>query len=69
MRIGHPVCSLGHLKIRLFVGNSPAVQWSGLGGFTHAVRVPSLVGELRSCKLLGVIKKEKKLDCILVTES
>ena len=60
VHIGHSVSSLGHLKIRLFVGNSPAVQWSGLGAFTNAAWVPSLVRELRSCKLLGVIKKKKK---------
>ena len=61
VHVGHPVSFLGHLKIRWFVGNSLAVQWSGLGAFTHAAQVPSLVGELRSCKLLGVIKKKKKI--------
>ena len=36
------------------------VQWLGLGTFTAAAWVQSLVGELKSCKLHGVAKKKKK---------
>ena len=36
------------------------VQWLGLSTFIARARVQSLVGELRSCKLCGVVKKKKK---------
>ena len=64
VHIGHSVSSFDHLKIRLFVGNSLAVQWLGLSAFTCGARVPSLLGELRSCKPCGTAKKKKKLDCL-----
>ena len=40
-------------------GNSPAVQWLGLGAFAATLGVQSLVGELRSHKPPGVAKKKK----------
>ena len=36
------------------------VQWLGLSAFTARARVQSLVGELRSCKLCGVAKKNSR---------
>ena len=38
-------------------GNSQAVQWLGLGALTAGARVQYLIGELRSCKLRSVAKK------------
>ena len=38
------------------------VQWLGLRAFTARTRVPSLVRELRSCKLCGVAKKKRKKE-------
>ena len=37
------------------------VQWLRLGAFTARARALSLVGELRSCKLCGMAKKEKEI--------
>ena len=36
------------------------VRWLGLGAFTAVAQVQSLVRELRSCKLLRVVKTNKK---------
>ena len=36
------------------------VQRLGLGTFTAGAWVQSLIGELRSHKMLGVVKKKKK---------
>ena len=43
----------------LLKGNSPAVQGPGSNAFTARAWVQSLVGELRSHKPHGVIKKKK----------
>ena len=43
----------------LLPGNSPAVQWLGLGTFTAVVQY--LDGELRSQKLHGAAKKKKSV--------
>ena len=37
-----------------------AVQWLGVDAFTAKAWVPSLVGELRSCKPRGVAKKAQR---------
>ena len=42
------------------MGNSPLVQWLGLGDFTVMARVESLVGELRSCQPSSMAKKKKR---------
>ena len=42
-------------------GNSLLIQWLGLSAFTAGAWVRSLVRELRSCKLHGVVQKKKKL--------
>ena len=48
-------------KLKLIEGNSLAVQWLGLCAFPAMARVWSLVGELRSCKLLCAAIKPPKL--------
>ena len=43
-------------------GNSLKVQWLGLSAFTTLAWVPSLAGELRSCKPRSVAKKKKSFS-------
>ena len=47
-------------KWSVITGNSLEVQWLGLGTFTAVAWVQSLVTELRSHKLCGMIQKKKK---------
>ena len=48
------------IKKTLAWGNSLAVKWLKLSAFTAIACVQSLVGELRSCKLHGVAKKQQQ---------
>lgn len=49
------------LVINYFLGNSLAVQWSGLCPFTaKKANIQSLVWKLRFCKLQGEAKKKKR---------
>ena len=40
------------------------VQWLGFSAFPDMVKVQSLVGELKSHKLHGMVKKKKKIHGI-----
>ena len=47
-------------KIKIHrVGNSPAVQWLGLGTFTATTQVQSMVRELRSYKPRSTVKQTR----------
>ena len=43
-----------------------AVQWLGLCALTAKVEGSILVGELRSCKPCGVVKKKKKKKRVIL---
>ena len=46
-------------KILMENGNSLAVQWLGLRAFTARGQVQSPVREIKSCVMLGMVKKLK----------
>ena len=60
--------ALSAFKMCETLGNSLEVQWLGLGAFTARARIRSLVWEMRSRKLRGEAKKEKKKSVKLERE-